>query len=312
MRIFDNLQQLPSFQRAAVTIGTFDGVHLGHQKIIADLNHIAQQQQGESVLITFHPHPRQVLQTDIHLQLLNTLDEKTQRLAHLGLQNIVVVPFTREFSQQEPQYYISDFLVHHFNPKTIVIGYDHYFGRQRAGNIQLLQQYAPLYGYQVKEIPQQLIDNAEISSTLIRNALLAGKPETATQLLGYRYTLSGEVIKGRQLGRTIGFPTANIQPNSPDKLVPALGVYAVWLHHAAKRYPAMLNIGKRPTVNNEDAQTTIEVHILGFNSDIYGETLTIEFCRFLRPEQKFATLADLTAQLERDAEATLAHLATEQ
>ena len=297
MRIFLPNDTLPNFRNAVITIGTFDGVHCGHQQIIRHLKQVAQQYEGETVLITFEPHPRLLLGKDA-FELLSPDTEKYQLLRHFGLDNVAVTAFTPQFSQQTPQEYVADFLVKNFAPRCIVIGYDHRFGQNRAGDFVLLEQLATQYGFDVAEIPKQLVDDMAVSSTKIRHALHSGNVRLAQHLLGYDYPLSGTVVRGRQLGRTIGYPTANIAVANPLKLVPANSVYAVQVLHNKQKYGGMLNIGTRPTVDGTNR--TIEVHIFDFDEDIYDQTLQVNFVQRLRNEQKFDGLDALIAQLKKD------------
>lgn len=297
MRIFLPNDTLPNFRNAVITIGTFDGVHCGHQQIIRHLKQVAQQYEGETVLITFEPHPRLLLGKDA-FELLSPDTEKYQLLRHFGLDNVAVTAFTPQFSQQTPKAYIADFLVKNFAPRCVVIGYDHRFGQNRVGDFVLLEQLAAQYGFDVAEIPKQLVDDMAVSSTKIRHALHSGNVRLAQHLLGYDYPLHGTVVRGRQLGRTIGYPTANIAVANPLKLVPANGVYAVQVLHNEQKYGGMLNIGTRPTVDGTNR--TIEVHIFDFDEDIYDQTLQVNFVQRLRNEQKFDGLDALIAQLKKD------------
>ncbi|MCC7224635.1 MAG: bifunctional riboflavin kinase/FAD synthetase [Chitinophagales bacterium] len=302
MRVFTQLDDLPRFRQTVLTIGTFDGVHLAHRQIIRRVCDLALREQGESVLLTFHPHPRSVIKGGDAIGLLSPLAEKIDLLKQIGLQNVVVTPFTPQFAEQSPEQYIADFLVRYFQPKHIVIGYDHRYGRNRSGGLELLQQYGLQNGFVVEEIPKQQIDNIAISSTKIRKALTQGDLETATALLGYQYCLCGTVVRGRQLGRTIGFPTANLNLNDPDKLLPRQGVYAAQAHtETGDSYAAMLNIGKRPTVSGSET-LSIEAHLLDFppGSSLYDQTLKLELYQYLRPEQKFDGIAALRQQLMLD------------
>lgn len=303
MRIFRQLDLLPDFTNTVITIGTFDGVHFGHQQIIHRVNELARQIEGESMLITFHPHPRTVVNDNDSIQLLTPTEEKFDLLRHYGINNVVVVPFTRAFSEQTPQEYVDLFLVNQFHPKIIVIGYNHRFGKDRQGNLDLLIEMGHTRGFQVEEISKQLVDQMSVSSTLIRNALLSGDIENARTLLGHDYFVRGIVVKGNQLGSKIGFPTANLYIEDQTKLIPDNGVYAVRVHLRGETFKAMLNIGVRPTFNGETK--TIEVHLLDFSDDIYGETLQIDFVTLIRREQKFATLDDLITQLNLDKQTVL-------
>lgn len=307
MRLFRNLNQLPTFNNTVITIGTFDGVHYGHQQILHRLNELAIQHQGESMLITFHPHPRSIVNNkNSEIRLLSTLEEKFELVARYGIDNMVVVPFTREFSEQSAQAYIADFLVKNFNPKKIVIGYNHRFGKNRAGGIDLLHKMSQQLGYEVEEISQQTLANNAVSSTKIRKALQQGDIPTAIKLLQHEYTVQGLVVKGNQIGGKIGFPTANIQVNYANKLIPDNGVYAVLIHLHGLQYQGMMNIGLRPTINGNSK--TIEVNIFDFDENIYGEKIKVEFVQLIRREQKFANLQALIAQLNKDKKACLSLL----
>tara|TARA_B100001093_G_scaffold519726_1_gene610094 strand:- start:4272 stop:5198 length:927 start_codon:yes stop_codon:yes gene_type:complete len=305
MRVFKNLEELPEFKNTVITIGTFDGVHKGHQKILKRIIDIAKSRNGESILITFYPHPRFVLQPgNKDLKLLNTLDEKISLLENFGLDNLVVAPFSKGFSQMPALTYIKDFLVENFQPNTIVIGYDHHFGFNRSGDIDLLKEYQKVFQFQVEQISKETIEDIAISSTKIRKALLAGDIETSTHLLGHPYQLSGYVIKGEQIGRTLGFPTANIQLTVNYKLIPKTGVFAVMIHIQGENYKGMLNIGFRPTV--EGNSKTIEVNIFDFNKNIYGEEISITLVKRLRDEKKFKNLEALKEQITSDKKEALA------
>lgn len=301
MKVHRDLGKIPSIKNPAVTIGTFDGVHMGHQKIIHHLNGIAKEIDGESVIVTFDPHPRLVIYpSDNSLRLLNTMDEKIELLAHFGIGHLLIVPFTTEFANLAAEEYIRDFLVGKIHPKKVVIGYDHRFGKNREGNMQLHEVMANRYGYSLEEIPPQLIDDIAVSSTKIRKALQEGKIGKATELLGYPYSVEGEVVKGKKMGVELGFPTANIQVRDFLKLIPENGVYAVKVHYTKDIFKGMLNIGFNPTFNGE--HQTIEVNIFDFNKTIYGEKLKIEFVSFLRSEEKYNGVEELKAQLNRDRE----------
>ncbi len=285
---------------SVLTVGTFDGVHKGHLAILEQVVAQAREKSCPGVIITFHPHPRSVVEGNV-LQLLTPIEERVALLKSFGIDEVVVVPFTPAFAALSPEDYIAGFLVEHFSPKVIVTGYDHRFGKGRLGSFETLARYAPDFGYEVSEIPATTIDEAAISSTKIRNALLAGKVAEAAQMLGRNYSLSGVVVEGKKLGRTIGFPTANLAPTESAQLIPAEGVYACWVEtESGVREKAMVNIGRRPTVENAGART-IEAHLLGsFSGDLYGQKLRLSFVSRLREEVKFASLEDLKAQLGRD------------
>lgn len=307
MRIFRHLDNLPVFHNLVLTIGTFDGVHCGHQQIITRVNQLAQSLQGESMLITFHPHPRNVVSSEEEVKLLSPPDEKFDLLQRYGIDNVVIVPFTRAFSEQTPQEYISAFLVGNFAPKVIVIGYNHRFGCNRQGNIHLLRQMGKQLGFRVEEIPKQLVDDLSVSSTKIRQALLSGNVATAQLLLGHPYFVRGIVVKGNQMGAKIGFPTANMMIEDASKLIPDNGVYAVTVQLRGSTLKGMLNIGHRPTFNGETK--TIEVHIFNFSDNIYGELLQVDFIALVRRERKFASPDALIQQLQADKQTVLQILA---
>ncbi len=303
MKVHSNITSLPAFNKAVVTIGTFDGVHLGHQQIIAQLKKEANRIDGETVLVTFDPHPRKVV-SEKPLQLINTLDEKIELLTKKGIDHLVVVPFTEIFSAQPAEQYVEDFLIKRFHPHTVIIGYDHRFGKERRGDFKLLENYAAQHAFELIEIPGQVINDATISSTKIREALLNGRPEEASRFLSYDYFFEGLVTEGNKLGRTIGYPTANLQIQGADKLVPANGVYAVTVSidnsSSKKRFNGMMNIGVRPTVDG--TKKTIEVNIFDFDKDIYGSTIRIYLKKYLRNEKKFDGLESLKTQLAEDKE----------
>ncbi|MCA8831258.1 bifunctional riboflavin kinase/FAD synthetase [Hymenobacter pini] len=309
MQIIQDPVQFPHLGNAVVTSGTFDGVHLGHQRILRRLQETARHSGGPAVVITFWPHPRLVLGPPpshaelLELRLLNTLEERAARLAAFGVDYLLVVPFTKEFAAWSSEEFIHRILLETVGTRKLVIGYDHRFGRNREGSFDYLQANAARYGLEVEEIPREDVDAVGVSSTRIRRALEAGHVADAARSLGYAYPFTGTVVKGRQLGRTIGWPTANVACPEPLKLVPARGVYAVWATLASgAKWPAMLNIGVRPTVAGGLDQT-VEGHLLGFEGDLYDQSLTIEFVARLRDEQKFDGLDALKAQLAHDAEA---------
>ena len=305
MNLYKDLNSLPDFHNAVITIGSFDGVHGGHQIILDRVKELAQEVNGESVVITFHPHPRLVVYPkDTSLRLINTIDEKIALLERYGIDNVVIAPFTIAFSQQSADEYIEKFLLEKFNPKWIVIGYDHRFGLNRQGDINYLKHYSQQANFQVDEIEPQQIDEITVSSTKVRNAIQAGKVIQASKLLGHHFILTGTVVRGQQIGKTIGFPTANIKPPSIHKLLPKEGIYATFVHHRGKRLEGMLYIGTRPTLPEHDNKT-IEVNIFDFNQDIYGEALTLELVEFIRNDAKFDSLEALQAALAEDKISTL-------
>jgi len=315
MHVIRDPALFPALTNAVVTSGTFDGVHLGHQRILARLREVADAADGPAVVITYWPHPRLVLGPPpshpelLELQLLNTLDERIAKLADFGVDYLLIVPFTREFAEWTSEEYIQKLLVETVGARQLVIGYDHRFGKNREGGFDYLRRHAARYGLAVEEIPREDVDAVGVSSTRIRQALRRGDAATAGRYLGYPYPLTGTVGRGQQLGRTIGYPTANLVPTEPLKLVPARGIYAVWATTAAgTRHPAMLSIGVRPTIGQDLAQT-IEVNLLDFSGDLYDQELTLEFVAWLRGEEKFDGLHALRAQLALDAEHARAALA---
>jgi riboflavin kinase/FMN adenylyltransferase len=306
MRIYRDLGQLPKFKNAVLTIGSFDGVHPGHRHIIEAMQQKALELDGETVLITFYPHPRIALaeQSGVssNLKLLCDLDEKARLFEHCGLDNLIVVPFTKDFSEQSPDAYIEEFLVHNFQPAVIVIGYDHRFGKGRIGDIDYLRKFQDKYGFQLLEISKQEVDGIAVSSTKIRNALLEGDVAHAAKMLGYHYTLGGKVIHGLHLGRKLGFPTANIRVAYIEKLIPKDGIYAVLVNLGQKNYKGMLYIGSRPSIETGFGKT-IEVNIFDFSDDIYDQNIEVEFIDFIREDIKFNSLPELSQQLEKDMSA---------
>jgi riboflavin kinase/FMN adenylyltransferase len=301
IQVYRDLEHLPSFKNAVITIGTFDGVHLGHQQIIKQLNEESAQIAGETVIITFHPHPRKIIAAGKHdIKILNTLNEKIELLDEKGIDNLVVVPFNHSFSNQTATEYTENFLVKKFHPHTIIIGYDHRFGKDRAGDYHLLEELGLKYNYKVKEIPEHILNEVIISSTKVREALLNNDTDTANKLLGYPYFFEGKVVEGDKRGRTIGYPTANLQIEDEEKLIPGNGVYAVeiTINKAAEKLKGMMNIGIRPTVDG--THRTIEINIFDFNKDIYEETLRVYVKHYLRSEVKFNGLEQLKLQLAQD------------
>jgi riboflavin kinase/FMN adenylyltransferase len=298
MQVHRSIHELPPFKNAVITIGTFDGVHEGHKKIISALKNEAKACRGESVIITFHPHPRKIVQHDAALQLINTLEEKIELLQSQGIDHLVIVPFTTEFSEQSAEDYIERFLVQNFHPAVIIIGYDHHFGKGRTGNLALLQQYAAKWSYRLIEIPRHVLDEIGISSTQIRNALLESDVETANRLLGYPFYFKGTVVQGDQLGRQLGYPTANLEYDDEEKIRLGHGVFAVYVHMGEAVKKGMLSIGNRPTLTNSAEK--VEVHIFNFDGQLYGQTLRVEVKKFLRAQEKYNSLEDLVEQLKKD------------
>ena len=304
MKIYHGLDDFTRLKYAVVTSGTFDGVHVGHQKILDRLREVALRHGGETVVITFWPHPRLVLHPeDESLQLLNTFEEKTEMLKEQGIQHLIRIPFTKEFSQLTSEEFIVKILVVTIGTKKLVIGYDHRFGKNREGSFEQLKLNASAYGFEVEEIPRQDIDHIGVSSTKIRHALEAGDIETATHLLGMPYRLTGRVIKGDKLGRLLGFPTANIEVDTKYKLIPSDGIYAVMVKYEHAVFGGMLYIGNRPTVNG--TKQNIEVNIFDFDKEIYGESLTVYFYKLIRGDIRFNDLEELKQQLYLDKKEAL-------
>jgi riboflavin kinase/FMN adenylyltransferase len=308
MKIYHGLDDFVRLNYAVVTSGTFDGVHLGHQKILHRLNEVAARNKGETVVLTFWPHPRLVLHPEENtLKLLNTFEEKADLLKEQGIKHLVRIAFTKEFSHHSSEDFIRDVLVNTIGTKKLVIGYDHRFGHNREGSFDQLKLNAPRYGFEVEEIPRQDVDHVGVSSTRIRHALEAGDIETATHFLGRPYSLSGRVVMGDKLGRLLGFPTANIEIDTKYKLIPNDGIYAVTVSHEHLTFKAMMYIGNRPTVNG--TKRNIEVNIFDFNKDIYGDSLTIHFHQLIRSDSKFHDLEELKKQLSEDKRMALKLLA---
>jgi riboflavin kinase/FMN adenylyltransferase len=313
MQIHYHTDRLPVFRRAVVTIGTFDGVHSGHAEILHQLREEAARIDGETVIITFFPHPRKIVRGGSgDVRLVNTLDEKIELLSWQRIDHLVVVPFTEAFSQISAEEYIQDFLLALFHPHTVIIGYDHRFGKGRQGDYHLLEKWSASNHFRLEEIPVHLLDEISVSSTRIREAILQADIDTANQLLGYPFFFSGAVIKGNQLGRTLGFPTANLSTENPEKLSPADGIYAVeavllpvkedrrvrGLLFEEPRMKGMMSIGLRPTVDGR--HRTIEVNLFDFDQDIYGKELRVFVIRYLRPELKFSGLDQLRQAIAQD------------
>ncbi len=308
MQVYYELQDFPVLSFPVVTTGTFDGVHLGHQTIIHRLHTLCTNYQGQSVVITFHPHPRLILQPENNnLQVLSTLSEKIARLSQLGIDHLLVIPFNKEFAEWSSEEFIRRILVETVRTKKLVIGYDHHFGKNRTGSFEHLKKFGPLYGFDVEEIPAQDIDQVAVSSTKIREALRKGDIQTANRFLGYPYPFSGKVVKGKQLGRTIGFPTANIQLENDYKLIPANGVYAVTVSVGTGIYHGMMNIGVRPTVSTNN-QRSIEVHLIDFEGNLYEQEIKIRISARIRDEIRFNGVEELRTQLELDKKEALKYL----
>ncbi len=298
MSVFYSIENLPAFKNPVLTIGSFDGIHAGHKAILKNVATEAQKANGESIVITFEPHPRKIIQPEKSLGLLSSLDDKIKKITQEGIDHIVVVPFSRDFSMLDAKEYVQHFLFETFKPHSIIIGYDHHFGHNREGNINTLKSLLP-QEVKVIEIEEQLIQAVNVSSTKIRNAVIAGQMEAVSEMLGSPYSIEAVVIHGNKIGRTIGYPTANLQPTYPDILIPGMGIYAVLVHIQNETFKGMMSIGKRPTVT-DDGLVTIEVNILDFDKDIYGEQLEVQFIAYIRGEEKLAGLDALKAKIAED------------
>lgn len=307
MKVYHSIDDFKKVNGAVVTTGTFDGVHVGHRKIIDRLNEIAAKINGESVLLTFHPHPRMVLFPDDHgLELISTLDEKIRLLEEAGIDNLIIHPFTKEFSRTTSIDFIRNILVDKLGTSVLVIGYDHHFGRNREGSFEHLRESGPLYGFQVEEISVQDVDDVAVSSTKIRKALHEGDVVTAEKYLSHPFEITGTVIHGDKLGRTLGFPTANIHVDSDVKIIPANGVYACHVLLREEKLSGMLNIGLRPTVNGNERR--VEVNIFDFDKELYDKQITVVLKHRIRDEKRFENIDALKAQLNLDKENALSVL----
>jgi len=305
LKIFDSIQDFTPDGQTILTLGTFDGVHIGHRKIIDRLVQSAADEGCESVILTFFPHPRMVLQSDSDIKLLNTIQEKADLLENAGLENLVIHPFDKAFSRLTAEEFVKTILVDRFNIKKIIIGHDHRFGRNRTATIDDLAEYGSLYGFEVEQISAQEINEVSVSSTKIRGALANGDMQLANRYLGYDYFLTGPVVSGKQLGRTIGFPTANIRIAEDFKLIPKQGVYVAKCSIDGVEVLGMMNIGTNPTVGGQDL--SIEVNFLNFEGDLYGRVLKIAILHRIRDEENFASIDILKAAIEQDRISTLAY-----
>jgi len=306
LKIFHSIFDFKPTQKTYVTIGTFDGVHIGHQKIIEKLVAEAKNNEKKSVLLTFFPHPRMVLQKEASIKLLNSIEEKAALLEKTGLDYLIIHPFSKEFSRLNALDFVRDILVNQLDTAKLIIGYDHHFGKNREGNIEQLTEYSHLYDFSVEEIPVQDIDEVAVSSTKIRRALANGEIKTANKYLDYNYTLTGKVIKGQQLGGKIGFPTANIELSEDYKLIPKTGVYVVQSFIDGNTVYGMMNIGNRPTVDGQ--YQTIETHFFNFDVNVYDKTISISLLYFIREEQKFDSSDALKHQLIKDETTSLDYI----
>lgn len=301
MEVFNGIESLPTFNKPVITTGTFDGIHIGHRKILNRVIERAKAIDGESVLVTFHPHPRLVLHPeDNDLKLLNTLQEKQDLLHEMGLDCMLIIPFDGAFSRMKAQDYVKSFLKESLNVHTLIVGYDHHFGRNREGNFALLEPLASELEFHLEEIPAQDIDQIKVSSTKIRQALLAGDVKTAREFLTYPYTIQGQVEHGEGRGKGLGFPTANLNLGNERKLIPANGVYAAFVDFDNNQFEAMVNIGVRPTFE-ENQDRRVEVHLFDLQAHLYGQTLKVRFIDRLREELPFSGPEALSLQLKHDA-----------
>lgn len=310
MKVFYDITQVRDLANPVVTIGTFDGVHIGHQAIFKTMKTIAQKVDGQTVVVTFSPHPRQVLNIDSsNLRFICTEKEKLNHLERLGLDNVVIIPFTKDFARTPSEVFIKDFIIDRIKPSYIVVGYDHHFGKNRMGDFEQLTRLGGQFNFKVERVAAENIDEVAVSSTKIRHALAIGDVATANRLLGYPYSVTAEVVRGNEIGRTIGFPTANLELPKEYRLISNAGVYACLVDVNGMTYKAMANIGKRPTIGDRDDNNfIIEVNIFDFNHDIYGQLLTVRFLDRIRDEVKFAGLEALKAQLNHDREQAMAML----
>jgi riboflavin kinase / FMN adenylyltransferase len=316
MKAYRDIDQLPPFRNPVITIGTFDGVHQGHRQIIEHLQQEAKKINGETVIITFHPHPRKVVSSAIlGIRLINTLGEKIELLEKTGIDHLAIVPFTEVFANQPAEDYVHNFLIEKFHPHTIIIGYDHRFGRDRQGDYRLLEKMSTSYNYVLKEIPKHMLDEIAISSTNIREAIIHGDIETANKLLGYDFFFEGIVVDGDKLGRKLGYPTANLKLTDEEKIHLGDGIYAVYVEFPvnmkfqsfnSKVFKGMMSIGFRPTVDAK--KRVIEVNIFDFDKDIYGDTIRVYVKKYLRAEIKFNNLDDLVRQIGQDKVESLKYL----
>lgn len=306
LKLFHSINDFQSTKKTILTLGTFDGVHIGHKKILERITQNTENGKYESLVLTFFPHPRMVLQEKSEIKLLNTIAEKTKLLEATGIENLVIHPFNESFSRLTAEEFVHSILVEQFHIQKIIIGHDHRFGRNRTANIDDLIAFGAEYGFEVEQISAQEIQDVSVSSTKIRKALNEGNMDLANDYLGYDYFLSGEVVKGKQLGRTIGFPTANIQIEEDYKLIPRNGAYVIKAIVDQKEIFGMMNIGFNPTVNGQNQ--TIEANLFDFDADIYGEKIEIILLQYLREEQKFGSIDLLIAQLNQDKKEALAFI----
>ena len=302
MKVYHTIEELPIFSKTVLTIGSFDGVHLGHKALIDQLLDISKNEDAESILITFHPHPRKILGDKI--ELLSTLDEKIEILSKLGLDHLAIIPFTESFSELSPLEYVEDFLVKYFHPKAIVIGYDHKFGKNRKGDLKFLESLSEKWQYRVSEIGAEMIDQLNISSSGIRKFLSLGNILEANSLLGYPYSFGGIVVHGNKIGKELGYPTANLKLENEEKKIPCAGIFAIKVKVGTKIYNGMLYLGNRPTIEGE-TKNVIEVNIFDFSEEIYGESIRVFIIDFIRHDEKFNSLEELKNTIDKDKSVAL-------
>ena len=304
MKVYRNIIETRNIPNAVVTIGTFDGVHLGHQALFNKMKSLAQSVGGQTVVVTFSPHPRQVLNIDSsNLRFICTPEEKMRKFEQFGIDNVLIINFTKEFSRTPSEVFIKDYIIDNIKPAYIVVGYDHHFGKNRMGDFDLLSDLKKKYNFKVERIAAQDVENIAISSTKIRNALAAGNVKSANRLLGYLYSVTSKVVKGNEIGRTIGFPTANLELAKEYMLFGRGGVFAALVEYEGRTYKAMANIGHRPTIGDRaEGDMLIEVNLFDFDGDLYGKEITVRFIDRIRDEIKFGSLQELKAQLEQDRE----------
>ena len=303
LRIFNSINDFTATKKTIVTLGTFDGVHIGHNAILDKIFKVAKHENLESVILTFFPHPRKIVSNNYDIKLLNTIEEKSVLLEKIGIQNFIVHPFDKTFSELSPREFVTQVLVEKLNIQKIIIGHDHKFGKDRAADFNDLINFGKEFGFEVEEISAQQINEVSVSSTRIRNSLLEGNISLANEYLGYPYVLTGNVVKGNQLGRTIGFPTANIEIPEDYKLIPKNGVYVVTANVSNKTVFGMMNIGVKPTLGEN--KLSIEVHLLNFDQDIYNQKIQVNILERLRDEQKFESFDALKSQIEIDKQNTI-------
>ena len=304
MQIFNDLTEIRRNENSIITLGTYDGVHSGHRQIIQTVVEKAKNASARSFLITFDPHPRKIISSDFKLQLLNTLPEKIELLTSLGIDNLLIINFTKEFSQLSPDEFILKYLVNGIGLKEVVIGHDHHFGKGRDGDIENLKRLGMNYNFKVSAVQGFMVNDEIVSSTKIRNAVLSGDISKANKLLGRTYSFSGKVVYGDMRGRQLGFPTANLKIDDEDKLLPCIGIYAVECVIDDQKYYGLLSIGSRPTFH-ETGEIIPEVYLFDFDEDIYEKSVRVNLVKRIRDEQKFSSAEELIQQMNRDKEVGL-------